>query len=105
VAFSLSLPYLRLVGTALLFVSLASIAVLGARRRTDLVLELALTDKMGMRRRTMASAVAGGAVLLGIIATLIGIVLARLLVGFMLHRLDPVPASAAADEVLPLRAP
>ena len=54
VAFSLSLPYLRLVGTALLFVSLASIVVLGARRRTDLALELALTDKMGMRRRTMA---------------------------------------------------
>jgi hypothetical protein len=92
VAFSLSLPYLRLVGTALLFVSFASIVVLGSRRRADLALELALTDKMGMRRRTMASAVAGGAVVLGIIATLIGIVLARLLVGFMIHRLDPSPS-------------
>jgi FtsX-like permease family len=94
VAFSLSLPYLRLVGTALLFVSLASIIVLGARRRADLALELAMTDKMGMRRRTMATAVAGGAALLGIIASLIGIVLARLLVGFMIHRLDPSPAFA-----------
>ena len=92
VAFRLSLPYLRLVGTALLFVSLVSIVVLGSRRRTDLALELALTDKMGMPRRTMAGAVAGGAVLLGVIATFIGIVLARLLVGFMIHRLDPSPA-------------
>jgi hypothetical protein len=91
VAFNLSLPYLRLVGTALLFVSFASIVVLGARRRTDLALEVALTDKMGMRRRTMASAVAGAAVLLGIIASLIGMVLAGLLVGFMIHRLDPTP--------------
>jgi hypothetical protein len=94
VAFNLSLPYLRLVGTALLLVSLASIVVLGARRRTDLALELALTDKMGMRRRTMASAVAGGAVVLGVIAALIGIVMARLLVGFMIHRLDPSPEVA-----------
>jgi hypothetical protein len=91
VAFNLSLPYLRLVGTALLFVSFASIVVLGARRRTDLALEVALTDKMGMQRRTMASAVAGAAVLLGIIASLIGMVLAGLLVGFMIHRLDPSP--------------
>ena len=94
VSFTLSLPYLRLVGTALLFVSLASIVVLGARRRTDLALELAMTDKMGMKRRTMTSAVAGGAALLGVIATLIGIVLARLLVAFMIHRLDPSPSFA-----------
>jgi hypothetical protein len=94
VAFRLSLPYLRLVGAALLLVSLASIIVLGARRRTDLALELALTDKMGMRRRTMATAVAGGAAMLGVIASLIGIVLARLLVGFMINRLDPSPSFA-----------
>jgi hypothetical protein len=91
VAFNLSLPYLRLVGTALLFVSFASIVVLGGRRRTDLALEVALTDKMGMPSRTMASAVVGAAVLLGIVAALIGTVLAGLLVGFMIHRLDPSP--------------
>jgi putative ABC transport system permease protein len=94
VAFSLSLPYLRLVGTALLLVSLGSIVVLGARRRNDLALEMALTDKMGMRRRTMATAVASGAVLLGVLASLVGIGLARLLVGFMIHRLDPSPSFA-----------
>jgi hypothetical protein len=89
VAFVLALPYLRLVGIALLVVSLASIVVLGARRRTNLALELAMTDKMGMRRRTTTVAIVGGAVLIGVLASGIGIVLARPLVGFMTQRLDP----------------
>jgi hypothetical protein len=92
VAFALSLPYLRLVGIALLIVALASIVVLGARRRGELALELAMTDKMGLPRRTIAAAVAGAAVLLGVLGSLIGIAIARLLVAFMTHRLDPGPA-------------
>ena len=92
IAFTLSLPYLRLVGIALLIVALASIVVLGARRRTELAIELAMTDKMGMPRRTIAVAVAGSAVMLGAFGSLIGVVLARLLVAFMTHRLDPGPA-------------
>ena len=94
VAFRLSLPYLELVGAALLAVSLASIVVLGARRRSDLALELAMTDKMGMPRRTTTLAVAGGAVLLGALGCLIGVLLALPLVAFMTHRLDPGPAFA-----------
>ena len=94
VAFRLSLPYLELVGAALLAVSLASIVVLGARRRSDLALELAMTDKMGMPRRTTTLAVAGGAVLLGVLGCLIGVLLALPLVAFMTHRLDPGPAFA-----------
>jgi hypothetical protein len=94
VAFGLSLPYVRLVGIALLTVSLAAIIVLGARRRVDLAIELAMTDRMGMSRRTMAAAVAGGAVLLGVFSSLIGIGIARLVIGFMLHRIDPRPSLA-----------
>ena len=94
VAFRLSLPYLRLVGIALLVVSLASIVVLGARRRVDLALELAMTDKMGMPRRTTTIAVVGGSVLLGVLGSAIGVALARPLVAFMTHRLDPGPAFA-----------
>ncbi len=92
VAFTLSLPYLRLVGIALLIVALASIVVLGARRRGELAIELAMTDKMGLPRRTIVAAVAGAAVLLGVLGSLIGIAIARLLVAFMTHRLDPGPA-------------
>ena len=92
VAFTLSLPYLRLVGIALLIVALASIVVLGARRRGELAIELAMTDKMGLPRRTIVAAVAGAAVLLDVLGSLIGIVIARLLVAFMTHRLDPGPA-------------
>jgi hypothetical protein len=91
VAFTLSLPYLRLVGIALLIVALASIVVLGARRRGELAIELAMTDKMGLPRRTIVAAVAGAAVLLGVLGSLIGIAIARLLVAFMTHRLDPGP--------------
>ncbi|MGZ4761344.1 MAG: hypothetical protein ACXV7I_02850 [Ilumatobacteraceae bacterium] len=92
VAFTLSLPYLRLVGIALLIVAFASIVVLGARRRAELAIELAMTDKMGLPRRTIVAAVAGAAVLLGVLGSLIGIAIARLLVAFMTHRLDPGPA-------------
>jgi len=92
VAFTLSLPYLRLVGIALLIVALASIVVLGARGRGELAIELAMTDKMGLPRRTIVAAVAGAAVLLDVLGSLIGIVIARLLVAFMTHRLDPGPA-------------
>ncbi len=92
VAFTLSLPYLRLVGIALLIVALASIVVLGARRRGELAIELAMTDRMGLPRRTVVAAVAGAAVLLGVLGSLIGTAIARLLVAFMTHRLDPGPA-------------
>ena len=53
-----------------------------------------MTDKMGMPRRTTTLAVAGGAVLLGALGCLIGVLLALLLVAFMTHRLDPGPAFA-----------
>jgi ABC-type lipoprotein release transport system permease subunit len=94
VAFGLSLPYLRLVGITLLVVSLAAIVVLGARRRADLVIELAMTDKMGMSRRTIGLAVAGGGVLIGLVSSMIGVAIARVLVAFMIHRLDPSPSFA-----------
>jgi ABC-type antimicrobial peptide transport system permease subunit len=51
-----------------------------------------MTDKMGLPRRTIAVAVAGAAVLLGVLGSLIGIAIARLLVAFMTHRLDPGPS-------------
>jgi hypothetical protein len=92
VAFGMSLPYLRTVGFALLVVALVSIVVLGARRRDDLALEIAMTDRMGIARRTITIAVAGGAVLLGLIGSLIGIVIARQLEIFMIRRLDPGPS-------------
>ena len=94
VAFGMSLPYLRIVGFGLLGVALVSIVVLGARRRSDLALEIAMTDRMGLRRGTTALAVAGGAVLLGLIGSVIGIVIADRLVAFMLPRLDPGPSFA-----------
>jgi hypothetical protein len=94
VAFGMSLPYLRVVGIGLLMVALVSIVVLGARRRADLAMEIAMTDRMGIARRTTTVAVAGGAVLLGLISSLIGIVIARQLEVFMIHRLDPGPSFA-----------
>ncbi len=94
VAFGMSLPYLRIVGIGLLLVALVSIVVLGARRRADLALEIAMTDRMGIARRTTTVAVAGGAVLLGLIGSVIGIVIARQLVLFMIERLDPGPSFA-----------
>ena len=94
VAFEMSLPYLRLVGAGLLAVALVSIVVLGARRRSDLAMEIAMTDRMGIRRGTTAAAVAGGAVLLGLIGSAIGIGMAHLLVRFMIERLDPGPSFA-----------
>jgi hypothetical protein len=94
VAFGMSLPYLRIVGIGLLVVALVSIVVLGARRRADLAMEIAMTDRMGIPRRTTTVAVAGGAVLLGLIGSAIGIVIARQLVAFMMHRLDPGPSFA-----------
>jgi ABC-type lipoprotein release transport system permease subunit len=92
VAFELSLPYLQIVGMGLLAVALISIVVLGARRRTDLAVEIAMTDRMGIPGSTVTMALAGGAMLLGLIGSIIGIVIARQLVAFMLHRLDPGPS-------------
>jgi hypothetical protein len=94
VAFGMSLPYLRIVGIGLLVVALVSIVVLGARRRADLAMEIAMTDRMGIARRTTTIAVAGGAALLGLIGSMIGIVIAIPLETFMIHRLDPGPSFA-----------
>jgi hypothetical protein len=96
VAFEMSLPYLRIVGMGLLVVALVSIVVLGARRRADLAIEIAMTDRMGIGRATTAVAVAGGALLMGLIGSVVGIALAWQLVSFMLHRLDPGPSFAPA---------
>ena len=89
VAFDLAMPYLTLVGTALLAVSCAAIVILNARRRQDLALEVALTDKMGLPARTAAGAIIGGGVLVGLVSSLLGVGLAALLVRVMVPRLDP----------------
>jgi hypothetical protein len=94
VAFGMSLPYLRVVGYGLLGVAMISIVVLGARRQSDLAMEIAMTDRMGISRGTITRAVVSGALLLGSIGSIIGIVIARELVAFMLHRLDPSPSLA-----------
>jgi hypothetical protein len=94
VAFGMSLPYLRVVGYGLLGVAMISIVVLGARRRSDLAMEIAMTDRMGIARGTITRAVVSGALLLGSIGSIIGILIARELVAFMLHRLDPSPSLA-----------
>jgi len=94
VAFDMSLPYLRIIGIGLLSVAMLSIVVLGARRRSDLAMEIAMTDRMGIPRRTITRAVVGGALFLGSIGSIIGIVIARELVAFMLRRLDPSPSLA-----------
>ena len=98
VAYSLSLPYVRVVGVGLLVVALVSITVLGARRRAEMALELAMTDRMGMRRSTVGAALVSASVAVGLLGSLIGLLIARSLVAYMTARLDPGPSFAPPFE-------
>lgn len=91
VAFGLAMPYLEAVGIAIFVVALLGVAVLGGRRRDELAVELAITERMGLPPRTMRWASVGGAMLLGVAGWAIGTLLAVLVAAIMIDRLDPAP--------------
>jgi len=94
VAYALFLPYLRFVGTGLLVASTVALVVLGARRRDDLALELAMTRRMAMPLRITVISVVGGSVATALVGAGTGVLLARQLAAFMTPRLDPGPSFA-----------
>jgi putative ABC transport system permease protein len=89
VAFGQSLPYVRLVGLAMLIVSVIAVIVLGQRRRAELAVELAIGRQVGLRRRVSTWAAVLAALALAVVGWLIGTLVAAGLTRFMLARLDP----------------
>jgi hypothetical protein len=94
VAFRLSLPYLQTIGLGVLVVALAALWIRGARRRSELAVELAMTEQMGVPVRATVTALVLEALLLGACAVGIGVGIAAALVAFMIGRLDPAPEFA-----------
>jgi hypothetical protein len=89
VAFSLSLPYLRLVGIGLLALGVVATLVLGSRRSESLAVDLSITRQMGISGRTMLASGVASAVSVTSLASLFGVATAVALTDFMTGRLDP----------------
>jgi len=91
VAFDLALPYLEAVGIAIFAVALLGVVVLGGRRRDEVAVEAAITERMGLSPRTTRLASVGGAMLLGVVGWAVGTLLGVVVAALMIGRLDPAP--------------
>lgn len=91
VAVRLSLPYLELIGAAMLAVSVIAVLVLGSRRRGELAVELAIARQMGVPGRTMLASGMVAAAGVAVLAGALGVAVATVLVHVMTGRLDPAP--------------
>ena len=94
VAFGLSMPYLRAVGDAMLAIAAVAIIVSGTRQRGALALELVIGGRMGIRPRAVAASLIGASLATAAVATAAGLAGARLLVGWLVPRIDPGPEFA-----------
>ena len=91
VAVRLSLPYLELIGAAMVAVSVIAVLVLGSRRRGELAVELAIARQMGVPGRTMLASGMVAAAGVAVLAAALGVAVATVLVQVMTGRLDPAP--------------
>ncbi|MEZ5217350.1 MAG: hypothetical protein R2715_12410 [Ilumatobacteraceae bacterium] len=91
-----SLPYLRTVGAALLFVAAVAVIVLGVRRSEALAMELAMADLMNVPKRAIVGAAVTASLCIAAVGSMVGATAAWLLVRLMVGRVDPDPRSLPA---------
>jgi hypothetical protein len=91
VAYDHAMPYLRVVGLGMLVVAALGVVVMRGRRSTQLALEVNLSRRMGIGRRTAGTAHVGAAVIVSALAVVIGALLGVTVNAFMFSRLDPAP--------------
>ena len=80
-----------------LLVALASMWVQGARRRSALAIDVAMSRTMGVRRSATTAALVLESVLVGLLTMVIATATASGVVAFMAPRLDPSPSFAPGN--------
>ena len=79
---------------AMLAIAAVAIIVSGTRQRGALALELVIGGRMGIRPRAVAASLIGASLATAAVATAAGLAGARLLVGWLVPRIDPGPEFA-----------